>query len=100
MTEGCNDLSNRTFRQFLRTGSYCKICVVVRANIKTKETCLKIWGIEHSSQVQEIKEKIKQTNLEKYGCKSDMQNKEVRENAKQTCLHLFSFKTPILYSLI
>jgi predicted DNA-binding protein YlxM (UPF0122 family) len=34
---------------------------------KIKMTCLKKYGVEHTSQRSEVKEKRKKTNLEKYG---------------------------------
>lgn len=44
---------------------------------KTKETCLKKYGTEHSSQSDVVKYKKKKTNLEKYGCEYPSQNEKI-----------------------
>lgn len=44
---------------------------------KTKNTCLKKYGVENPFASEEIKEKIKNTNIEKYGCAVPTQNKDI-----------------------
>lgn len=49
-------------------------------NQKSKETCMKKYGVENPSQSLEIKEKIKQNNLNKYGAEYYSQTKEYKES--------------------
>lgn len=59
-----------------------------------KQTCLKRYGVEYSSQSKRVKEKAKQTCLNKYGVPYTSQIKESREKMKQTCLEKYGFKNP------
>ena len=65
--------------------------------IKSKQTCLKKYGVEYTSQNEDIKNKWKNTNLKKYGCENVFQNEDIKEKSKQTCLKKygveFYFKT-------
>jgi len=53
---------------------------------KCKQTCLKKYGVEYVSQIDEVKEKRKQTMLDKYGEDCFKQTLEALEKSKQTCL--------------
>jgi len=53
---------------------------------KTKNTMMKIYGVENPLQSKEIKQKTKQTCLEKYGTEYAIQNKEVKDKIKKTNL--------------
>jgi len=56
---------------------------------KTKQTCLKKYGVEHPLQNPQIREKVKKTCLEKYGVECSSQAEEVKEKARQTCLERY-----------
>jgi len=49
--------------------------------IKTKKTNLEKYGVECSSQCDDVKDKTKKTNIEKYGVKSPLQNEDIKEKA-------------------
>jgi hypothetical protein len=49
---------------------------------KIKNTNLKLYGVENTFQIEEVKEKIKKTNIEKYGFESAMQNQEIKRKLK------------------
>ncbi len=49
---------------------------------KTKETCIKRYGVENPFQSEKIKNKIQQTNIEKRGTKYPSQNSEVIKKIK------------------
>ena len=61
---------------------------------KKEQTTLKHYGVKNPFQSEVIKEKIKQTNLEKYGFEHPAQSKEVQEKAKETCLEKYGVENP------
>ena len=88
LNENCNDACNKTFRQFFKSGSFCKNCTMKNRQEKSKKTNLEIYGFKHPFQNSKVKEQIKQTNLEKYGCHPS-QNYEIKEKTKQTNLEKY-----------
>lgn len=54
-----------------------------------KQTCLEKYGVEHTSQSQIVKDKIRQTNLQKYGVECVLQNEEIKQKIKDTCLQKY-----------
>ncbi len=62
---------------------------------KTKQTCLKNYGVEYPLQSKKIQEKTKQTCLEKYGVEHPKQSKEIKEKTKQTCLDRYGVTCPL-----
>ena len=56
---------------------------------KTKQSCLKKYGVENPSQSQEIKSKTARTNLEKYGSENVFGSKKIREKIKKTNLEKY-----------
>jgi hypothetical protein len=63
--------------------------------VKAKETYLDKYGCEHSSQNNEVKEKLKQTCIKKYGCESSLQNEKVKDKIKQTCIEKYGYDNPL-----
>jgi len=53
---------------------------------KGKQTCLKKYGVENPLQCQEIMDKVKKTNMDRYGVEYSGQIKECKEKCKETCL--------------
>lgn len=53
---------------------------------KKKNTVKKLYGVDHISQLQEIKDKAAKTCFERYGTKSPTQNPEILKKLSQTCL--------------
>ncbi len=77
------DVSIDKFLQGKRCPRYgCK-------QIKTKQTNLQRYGTEHSSQNQEVQEKVIQTNIKKYGVENPMQNEEVQERFKKSMMNKY-----------
>ena len=54
----CDNFVNKTFRQLEKTGSYCVICIKIKANEVRKNSCLKKYGIESVIKKDEYKSKI------------------------------------------
>ena len=63
-------------------------------NQKSKQTCLKKYGVENPQQNKNIKEKSKQTCLKKYGVSSPLESKELREKGKITSLKRYGTLSP------
>ena len=56
---------------------------------KTKQTCLKKYGVEYVSQCKEIRDKQKETCFKNYGVYYPQQNKEIQQKNKNTCLEKY-----------
>ena len=70
-------------RNIKNDGEYhCKKCFSVRA----KKTNLKIYGVEHPLQSDEIKKKQVSTNIEKYGVSYVAQSDKIKAKIKKTCI--------------
>lgn len=61
---------------------------------KIKETCLKKYGVEHSSQCSDVINKMKHTNIKKYGCECSLHNENVIKKKKQTWLEKYGVEHP------
>jgi len=61
---------------------------------KTKQTCLKKYGVENPAQSEEVRTKMKQTNLERYGFENAAQSEQVKNKIKQTNLKRYGVKNP------
>ena len=90
----CDIVCSKSFRFFVKTGSYCNVCAVIRGKEKSKATCLEKYGCEHPFQNEEVKEKVKATCLEKYGCENPLQSEKIREKTKATCLEKYGCENP------
>ena len=57
-TEGCDGEFEKSFRQIVEKGrALCKSCTTKLSLLKSKQTCLKIYGVENPSQSGEIKQR-------------------------------------------
>ena len=61
---------------------------------KASKTNLEKYGVEHSFQSEEVKEKIKETTLERYGVANPMQNKVIRGQAQETNKEKYGVQFP------
>jgi len=78
----------REYTNSINNGGYYA-CSQKCSNRKSKNTCLKNYGVETFIQSEFGKEKIKKTNLLKYGVEYASQSKEIKEKVKSTCLEKF-----------
>lgn len=62
---------------------------------KTKETNKRIYGVEHVSQSEDIKEKTEKTNMKRYGAKSSFQSKEVQQKYKEAMIKKHGVDNPM-----
>jgi hypothetical protein len=74
--------------------SCSKECSIIFVTNKSKQTCLKKYGVENPFQSEEVKDKIKDTCLERYGFEHHLQNKAIYEKTKQTCQEKYGFDNP------
>ena len=61
-------------------------CSIKCGQEKVRETNLERYGVEYSSQNENIKNKIKETNIERYGVENTFQYKDFIEKSKKTNL--------------
>jgi len=140
LTDGCQNDFNKPFRELLKINGYCENCSknigkgkIKETNLKNfgfdnpmknekikekqKHTMVEKYGVEHNSQLEEIKikksntfmsnfgftnnlkspqirEQIKQTNIQKYGFENPQQNKEIKEKTMDTNLKIYGCKSP------
>ena len=71
---------------------YCKNC----ATIKQKKTMMEKYGIEHCSQIDEVKEKKRIASQKKYGCDNVFQAQEVKDKIVKTNLERYGHSCPLL----
>lgn len=114
----CGKIIDRPYREYKKChskefGDLCSLC----CGIKRKDTCIKKYGEDNPSKVEEfknkrtetiiekfgvenafqsetIKEKIRKTNIEKYGKPYPFQASEVVEKTKQTFIQKYGVSNP------
>jgi len=82
----CGISYQKTFKQIVSSGAFCKECTLKLANERNKETCLQKFGCEYSLQVKEVRDKGKETWMAKLGVDHPLKSKEVQERKKATCM--------------
>ena len=86
-----------SFRQILNGCIFCSIKCLNSSQYhkdKTKQTFLQKYGVEHPSQLKEIKEKKEETTLKNYGVKNPFQSDVIKAKIKQTNLEKYGFEHP------
>ena len=95
LTETCEHIFNKGFRQLVKSGAYCNVCSKIKHQHKIKEVVLNKYGVENVFQLKEIKYKIQTTNLLKYGVLNPNQNQEIRNKTKNTCFEKYGVDSPL-----
>lgn len=72
-----------------------KTCSIKYTYQQTKNSNLKLYGVENPFQRKEVKEKIKKQNIEKFGVNMPLQNKEIKEKAYKTMEQKYGAKTTL-----
>ena len=117
ITNGCDDIFNRSFRELIKLNGYCANCCkeigkhkIIETNLKKfgydnamknkevkqkqKNTIFEKYGVEHISQLDTIKEQIKSTCLAKYGTGFSLQSEEVKKKSKATNIIKYGVENP------
>ena len=117
ITNGCDDIFNRSFRELIKLNGYCANCCkeigkhkIIETNLKKfgydnamknkevkqkqKNTIFEKYGVEHISQLDTIKEQIKSTCLAKYGTGFSLQSEEVKKKSKATNILKYGVENP------
>jgi hypothetical protein len=81
----CDSDFNKVFRQLKKSGGYCKKCTNNITKINIQNTCFKKYGVQHTFQVKDIREKGKNTIMQKYGVENVSQNNNIKLQKKETC---------------
>lgn len=62
---------------------------------KSKMTNLERYGVEYASSAQWFRDEVKNTNIEKYGVESQLMRKEIREKIEKTNMERYGCKNPL-----
>lgn len=104
-TCSCGTTFEKKVMYILRSGVYCRECILQRTREKVKQTCMERYGTPHHTQCQaviakrvlmnpeEAKEKRIQTNLSRYGVPYPYQCKEILEKYHNTLLEKYGSTT-------
>jgi len=82
----CNQPVHKKIANLLKNGCFCDKHKKEHRNLKFKETCLKNYGVENPSQIDEIKKLKEETCFKNQGVKHPLYSKEVKEKIKKTNL--------------
>jgi hypothetical protein len=85
LTSNCENNFSKTFRQLKKSEAFCEVCSKVKRYKKSKDTCLKKYGVEYVLQVKEIKDKCNKVIKEKYNVENISQLDEIKEKKIKTC---------------
>ena len=80
----CGEKVEKVFRYMNEHCAKCKKCTNESKNNKRIKTNMQLYGVEHTSQCNIIKDKVKQTMIERYGTEHALQCEALKEKAKQT----------------
>lgn len=69
-------------------GAFCKECTKKNTSRKKKETCIKLYGVDNPSYLDEIKKKKEETYMANYG-DHPKRTKEVQDKYINTCLERY-----------
>jgi len=82
----CKTLVDKLFSEIAYYGgAYCKECTKKNKAIKIKKTCMKLYGVDNPSYLEDIKKKKENSYIEHYG-DHPKRIKEVQDKYIQTCL--------------
>jgi hypothetical protein len=92
----CGEEGSKNFRALAeKSGAYCKKCIDIKSKIKTKNTFLTNYGVDHPMKTEGTKNKQKEVMLEKYGVENPFQNKEVKEKIKKSMIQKYGVEHPL-----
>ena len=92
VSENCNNNFEKKFDYLIKSNSFCIDCVNNIKNEKSKKTNLEKYGCEHSSQNEDIKNKMIENSLKKYGCKYSTQSQIMKTKSIETNLEKYGVK--------
>ena len=92
VSENCNNNFEKKFDYLIKSNSFCIHCVNNIKNEKSKKTNLEKYGCEHSSQNEDIKNKMIENSLKKYGCKYSTQTQIMKTKTIETNLKVYGVK--------
>ncbi len=87
----CNIEYSKLFRDIAYYGgAFCKECTKKNKGNKIRKTCIKLYGVENPSQLEEVKKKKEETYMEHYG-DHPKRTQEVKQKYINTCLEKYGF---------
>lgn len=93
----CECIFQRTYKEWITLYEKSPIkkdaCSKCRC-LKTKESNLVVYGVENTTQLDCVQDKIATTNLERYGVTNAIQNEHVKRKMQQTNLERYGVEVP------
>lgn len=99
-TEVCVECGANSASWILSTKQYSNFCSKscsrnsILTKEKTKQTCLKKYGVTSVGASEQAKQKKKQTCLERYGVEDPLKLASIQQKKKQTCLDRYGVDNP------
>jgi hypothetical protein len=90
ITENCEQLFNKQFRDIIKTSGLCKKCTKITANEKRKQSYITQFGVDNPAKSKELRDKTKLTCLQKYGVDNPAKSPEIIDQVKKTCLEKYN----------
>ena len=95
--ENCSGVFEKNFRCLTKIQNFgCNICAKEIRKERVIKTCEQKYGVSHSLQVKNFREKGKNTNLEKYGVEFSLQSLDIRNKGNNTKKKNMATKTLII----
>lgn len=63
--------------------------------LKYKESNLLVYGVESTSQLKEVRDKVKNTMVKRFGVENPMHNKELQDKQKKTLMNNYGVEVPL-----
>jgi len=101
----CDELNKRwqSFQSGYKPGCSRKCAIQLsrpKSNETRKENTRKKWGVDHTSKLESVKNKMEKTNLVRYGHKAPAMNKLVKQKIKKTNRRKYFVDYPLQNSYI
>ena len=90
----CGAEGSKSLKSIVKCGALCKNCTEINKSKKREETNIEKYGVAHSTQNKEIKEKTLNTIREKFGVDNVFQSKEIKEKILNTIRERFGVDNP------
>lgn len=81
-------------------GAFCKSCTDIRPKEKSRKSNIDKYGVEYTSQIQDVKNKVKNTVLEKYGVDNISKLDYIKKKIESTNIDKYGTKCSAMNNII
>jgi|694.fasta_scaffold124048_3 hypothetical protein len=95
--ENCENVCNKKFINLVINKNFgCVDCTPKLKSLKTKNTCIKKYGVNSNLKCNKVRDKIKKTMIERYGHEHALKCDKLKNKYKETCVKKFGVENPTL----